>query len=240
MNLIHPIVYLSLISFIIFLIYKIVYKNYRPVIHTITTPEQALQELLQGNKKYNSFWNFITKAHRKSVTNIQRPFAIILSCSDSRVPTEIIFNQMGLGNLFIIRNAGNIAEGVVLGSIEYGIDQLKALLIIVLGHERCGAVSTTIDCIIENKPEPSGNINKIINSLKPAAQTILEKHSINQPMTDKIKTKIINETVKENVLLTIKKLYNNSDIIAKALDNNNIKIVGAYYDLDEGDVQIIS
>jgi hypothetical protein len=92
MNLMQPILYISLLCFVIFFLYIILYKSYFLSASKITTPDQALAELIQGNKEYNSFWNFITKANRKSVATVQRPFAIVLSCSDSRVPTEIIFN----------------------------------------------------------------------------------------------------------------------------------------------------
>src|SRR5580658_1071953 len=120
MNFMHITLYIGLLCLVIFFFYILVYKSYFLSASKITTPDQALAELMQGNKKYNSFWNFITRANRKSVATMQRPFAIILSCSDSRVPTEIIFNQLDLGSLFIIRNAGNVADGVVLGSIEFG------------------------------------------------------------------------------------------------------------------------
>lgn len=239
MNLIQLILYISLLCFVIFFLYILLYKSYFLSASKITTPDQALDELIQGNKEYNSFWNFITKANRKSVANVQRPFAIVLSCSDSRVPTEIIFNQLDLGSLFIIRNAGNIADGVVLGSIEFGVAQLQALLIIVLGHERCGAVTATIDTIIDNSPEQSGHIKDIINAIKPAAHAILEKNNITGAMHGSLKDDIINKTVKENVRLVIDNLYKNSQIISDAIDSKKIKMVGAYYDLDDGNIKIV-
>ena len=166
MNLIQPILYFSLLFFIIFFLYIILYKSYFLSASKITTPDEALAELLEGNKKYNSFWHFITHANRKSVSLVQRPFAIVLSCSDSRVPTEIIFNQMGLGNLFIIRNAGNVVDNIVLGSIEFGINELKALIVIVLGHERCGAVTATIEKIINKNIIQTSRINNFYNGFR--------------------------------------------------------------------------
>lgn len=231
--------YITLIFCIIFFIYTIKYKRYYLTSNKITTPDQALAELLRGNKKYNSGWHFITKENRKSVATIQRPFAIVLSCSDSRVPTEIIFNQLNLGSLFIIRNAGNVVDGVVLGSIEYGVSQLGALLIIVLGHERCGAITATVESIIENKPEPAGHIKDIINAITPAAQNILQKHT-GKLIDEELKIEIIQEAVHENVELVMKSLPKYSQIISDALAANKIKVVGAYYDLDNGNVQIIS
>lgn len=239
MVLIQPIFYISLFCCVIFLIYIIVYKSYRLSTSKIRTPDQALAELMEGNKEYNNFWNFISKANRKNTSITQRPFAIVLSCSDSRVPTEIIFNQLDIGSLFIIRNAGNVADGVVLGSIEYGVQQLGALLIIVLGHERCGAVSATIDSIIENSPEQSGHIKDIISAIKPAAEIILKTHTIKKNMPEEFKAHITNETVKENVQQVINNIYKNSEIIRHAVQTQKIKIIGAYYDLDDGNVQII-
>lgn len=239
MNLIQPIYYIGLVGLTIFFIYILVYKSYFLSASKIATPDQALEELLKGNKKYNSSWNFITKKRRKLVATIQRPFAIVLSCSDSRVPTEIIFNQLNVGSLFIVRNAGNVVEETVLGSVEYGIDQLGALLVIVLGHERCGAVSSTIDSIINHSPELSGHIKDIINAIKSAAQTILDKNNITEPISGACRDEIISKTVKENVRVTLDSLYNNSTIIAQAVDSQKIKLVGAYYDLDDGDIKLI-
>lgn len=264
MNLMQPLLYINLICFIIFFLYILLYKSYTlstsniriPHIFLtslikscfkkgslpnskITTPELALAELIKGNKKYKSFWNFAKKANRKSVATIQRPFVIVLSCSDSRVPTEIIFNQLNLGNMFIIRNAGNVVDGVVLGSIEYGVAQLGALLIMVLGHERCGAVTATIDAVLENRPEQSGHIKDIINAIRPAAHNILEKNKCVLMPDEVLKVDIINQTVTENVRLVIENLYKDSDIIAQALDTKKIKIVGAFYNLDDGNIQIM-
>jgi len=228
----------SLFSFTIFIIYIIKHKSYNR--NKITKPQQALAELIEGNKRYNSFWNFFKRANRKSVAMAQRPFAIVLSCSDSRVPTEIIFNQLNLGNLFIIRNAGNVIDGAVLGSIEYGVEQLGALLIIVLGHERCSAVTATIDSILTHSPEQHGHIKTIINAISPAAETVLKKNNVNSIIINEAsKINIINETVQENVKLVIQSLFNQSQIITEAVKANHINIVGAYYDLNDGDVIIL-
>ncbi|MGZ6251150.1 MAG: carbonic anhydrase [Candidatus Chromulinivorax sp.] len=225
---------------IIYFFYIFLYKSKIDQIQKkIITPDQAIEELVQGNKAYHSFWNFITGTNRKSVATVQNPFAIVLSCSDSRVPTEIIFNQLGLGNLFIVRNAGNIADGVALGSIEYGIDQLQALLILVLGHERCGAVTATIDSVLTQNVNKSGHIQDIINRITPAANTILNKYNTTN-FDETTKIDIINACVKENIHHVIATLYQESKIIADALDSQKIKIVGAYYDLQDGNIHIIT
>ncbi len=240
MILIELIAYISTFFCVIFFIYILVYKSYSFSTSKITTPDQALQFLLKGNNQYNSFWNFTRRANRKSVSIIQRPFAVILSCSDSRVPTEIIFNQLNLGNLFIIRNAGNVVDGVVLGSIEYGIDQLGAVLLIVLGHERCGAITATVDHILENKPESACHVKDIINAISPAAYEVLEDNKISGQISDTTKADIIEQVVKKNVALVVQTLSEKSTIIKKAYESNKIKIVGAFYDLGNGQVNIIS
>lgn len=230
--------FISVSFFIISILYIFQIKKYTS--HKISTPKQALDQLIQGNKKYNSFWNFLKKANRKSVATMQKPFAIILSCSDSRVPTEIIFNQLNVGSLFIVRNAGHVLDGAVLGSIEYGVDQLKALLIIVLGHERCGAVTATVDSILSCSPEQLGHIKTVINAISPAAHIILNKHAIKKPITDEtIKTDIVNQVVKENINIIINSMYKKSEIIASAAQSEQINIVGAYYDLNDGKVEIL-
>jgi len=209
------------------------------------TPTQALDELIKGNKKYTSPWNFLAKRKRELVATIQKPFAIVLSCSDSRVPTEIIFNQLGVGSLFIIRNAGNVIDGVALGSVEYGIEQLDALLIIVLGHERCGAVTATVETILEHQSESPdvmypGHIKDIICAITPAVHAALQKSDISKTISTTIKDQIISDSIKENIHLVVSNIYKNSEIISSAIDSEKIKIVGAYYDLDVGSVKIIT
>lgn len=232
--------YNTLIFFIIiYFFYKLLYKTSTKNNKKITTPEQALEELLQGNREYHSFWNFLTGTNRKSVAAVQNPFAIVLSCSDSRVPTEIIFNQLGLGNLFIVRSAGHVTDSIALGSIEYGVDQLGALLIIVLGHERCGAVTSTLESILDHSAPKSGHIQDIMNKISPAALAILQKNNITKFSEEDHKIKIINQTVQENIQHVVKSLYEESTIIAHAVDTHKIKIIGAYYDLKDGDIHII-
>jgi len=228
----------AIVSVLCFLIvYISIHKHNTP---SITTPDEALNFLIQGNKVFNSPWQITRKKYRQATAFEQKPFAIILNCSDSRVPTEIIFNQLNVGSLFVIRNAGNVIEGTALGSIEYGIAQLGALLIIVLGHERCGAVMATVDSYINNQKSPSSNIQKIIDAITPAVHKVCSDHNISLPCDARTKSFIVSQAIKENVLLEMNNLYTSSEIIKKAVNSNKIKIVGAYYDLDDGNVKIIS
>jgi len=211
----------------------------------INGSDKALKELMNGNKIFVKNWN---KKERKKVAQSQHPFAIILACSDSRVSPEIIFDELHLGSLFIVRNAGNIADKTTIGSIEYGVEHLHASLIIVLGHERCGAVTSAVNNILQPQPELSINIINILDMIAPAVHTTLATPDIkkmissqqNMAISEAIKNSIITESIQENVKLATKNLYQNSQIISAALDSKKIKIVGAYYDLDDGIVQIIA
>src|SRR5271157_1437347 len=136
---------------------------------SVLTPDAALQRLVEGNKRFVK--SHIThraltiKETREELARGQKPYAIILSCSDSRVPPEIVFDET-LGQLFVIRVAGNILDPVVLGSIEYAVEHLDPTLIMVLGHEACGAVTAAYDAT--GKPE--GNVGAVIDPILPAAQ----------------------------------------------------------------------
>lgn len=215
-------------------------RSYYKSNNFITTPEEALAVLLQGNKQFSSTWCQKTKKARKATSIIQKPFAVILNCSDSRVPTEIIFNQLHVGSVFVVRNAGNVIDGVVLGSIEYGIEQLHAVLVIILGHERCGAVIATVDSVMKQKAPQAGHIKNIIEAITPAVDKILREQKISLPNNHIDEQTLVSQVVKENVLLEMSNLYQHSKIVRDAVDAGKIKIVGAYYDLDDGNIHIIS
>jgi carbonic anhydrase len=189
------------------------------------TPDQALNLLLEGNKR------FITNtrehpnqdlAHIKQVAEDQFPFAAVLTCADSRIPVEIIFDQ-GFGDIFVLRDAGNVATPEEIGSIEFGTAVLGSKVIVVMGHEGCGAVKATIAA----KPVP-GQIGSVLAAIKPAIQP-----------GDKESEAYLVETTKRNVLVQIEKLKA-SPVLSQLIAENKLKIVGAYYDLDTAEVQIIS
>jgi carbonic anhydrase len=189
------------------------------------TPEQVLQALLDGNKRFVE--------HRPQAPNQdyirlsevakgQKPLVSILSCADSRVPVEIIFDR-GLGDLFVVRDAGNIATPEEIGSLEYGTAVLGSKVVMVLGHEECGAVKAALD----NKPVP-GQIGSIIAAIQPA---------IDRSNKDS-KTAYV-DTIKRNVLLQKEKLEA-SPVLYELVAAGNLKIVGAYYSLSTGEVTILS
>ena len=189
------------------------------------TADQALQKLLDGNKRFvadkdqHPHQNI---ARLKEVAKGQKPYAAILGCADSRVPLEIVFDQ-GLGDLFVVRNAGNIAAPEEIGSLEYGTLELGAKVLMVIGHQRCGAVIATL----QNKPLP-GRIGSIVEAIKPAVSKKGDTSAAS-----------VLATVKANVKLQISKLKK-SPVISKLIKEGKLKIVGAYYKLDTGEVSLIA
>lgn len=188
------------------------------------TGDQALETLKAGNKQYAS----AKLAHpnqtvdrRTELVKGQKPFAIILCCSDSRVPPELIFDQ-GLGDLFVVRVAGNVVDDVALGSIEYAAEHLGTPLLMVLGHEKCGAITATV----EGGKAP-GHIDAVVKALKPAVDKVKDQPG------DKVEN-----AVKANIELIVDQLKTSRPILAELVKENKLKVVGARYDLDTGLVDI--
>lgn len=193
---------------------------------SIATVNDAKKLLDDGNRRFVSgkvLNDDLSEAKRKDLSeNGQHPFAIIISCSDSRVPPEIIFDQ-ALGDLFIIRVAGNVVDPVILGSIEYGAEHLQASLIVVLGHEKCGAVKATVD-----GDEVSGSIMSIVEKIKPAYNTVKPTTTD----TNELYEKCTDENVK-NTIAEIRK----SSVIRHLEAEKMLEIVGAKYDVDTGVIE---
>lgn len=189
------------------------------------TPEEALQKLKDGNARFISGRSIRPNQdmeHLKLVAEGQNPFAIIVGCSDSRVANEIIFDQ-GLGDLFIIRTAGQVSSSASWGSMEFAHAILGANLIVVLGHTKCGAVSAA--CKV---PDVPGHIVTLINAIKPAAEEA-KKHPGDE----------VENAVKINVAMQVKQLKNLEPVMCKAVKNNKLKIQGAVYDLESGKVDFL-
>ena len=188
------------------------------------TPEEVLEVLMQGNKRFvennrqNPHQDFVRIAE---LTEGQNPLACILSCADSRVSVEIIFDR-GLGDLFVVRDAGNIATPEEIGSLEYATLLLGTKVLLVLGHERCGAIQATL----ATKPLP-GQIGSIVEAIKPAVERARNKPG------DRVQN-----LVKENIFLQIERLHT-SEVISQLVQEGKLKVVGAYYDLDTGEVHLI-
>lgn len=190
------------------------------------TPDQALQMLMDGNERFvkgkpiNSTNRDIKRV--RVVSQNQYPFASILSCADSRVPAEIIFDQ-GFGDLFMCRVAGNIATPEEMGSLEFGTSVLGSKVLMVMGHKRCGAVTAAI-----KGGEFPGQIGSLIEAIQPA----LKNASIS-------KSDQLEEGVKANVLYQVQTVKK-SPVVSQLIQDNKLKVVGSYYDLDTGMITILS
>lgn len=186
-----------------------------------------LGRLMDGNARYVSgrpSHPGQDPARRSAVAGGQQPFAMILSCADSRVPPEILFDQ-GLGDLFVVRVAGNIADAHALGSLEYGAQVLGARFLMVLGHEYCGAVDAAV-----KGGRASGNIDSIIDAIAPAAA---------RAKADPAKTDLLNRAVTENVRDVIGAIRKRSPGLEAMIGAGTLTIVGARYDLDSGEVTLV-
>jgi carbonic anhydrase len=195
--------------------------------------DEALQRLMDGNQRYLQNKMGACAASdataREKLARTQHPYAIILSCSDSRVPPELIFDK-SLGEIFVIRVAGNVADPIVLGSIEYAAEHLGSPLIMVLGHERCGAVTATVNA----KGKPEGNIGAIIRAIRPSAKQA--KAISNGKMSNE---ELVECAVELNAKAVAASLTKKSPLLAEELKEGKIKIVAAKYDLDDGKVTLL-
>lgn len=187
--------------------------------------EQALKLLIAGNQRYvlqKLSYPHANKKRLLEVANGQTPFAIILSCADSRVPPELVFDQ-GLGDLFVVRVAGNILGDAVLGSIEYAAQNLNVPLVMVLGHERCGAVTAAV-----KGGKVAAHIDSLVKAIQPAVEQAKGKSG-----------DLLDNAVRANVQLVVEKM-SVSEPLANLVENQKLKIVGGRYDLDTGTVEIIA
>jgi carbonic anhydrase len=190
------------------------------------SPDTALNTLLEGNQRFvvgNMLHPHLTAAHRAEIAKGQHPIATVLSCSDSRVPPELVFDQ-GLGDLFVTRTAGQVISDEVLGSIEYGAEHLDIPLIVVLGHERCGAVTA----VVNGDPAP-GHIKSLVHRIKPAVEKAKRSHP----------SDLVEASVRENIKLTVKQIETSRPILAKMIRDHKVKVVGARYDLDTGEIELL-
>ena len=195
---------------------------------TSLTADQALAKLKTGNARYVSDAQVCAAdlgGQRHHVAAGQAPWATIVSCADSRVPPELLFGGLGLGELFVVRNAGNLVDTGELGTIEYGAAVLGSPLIVVLGHERCGAVAAACDVAVKNALFP-GSIGPMIEPIVPAALAV--KGAAGDLVTN---------AVKESARRTAARLPERSSIVGDLVRAGKVKVVSAYYDLDTGAVE---
>ncbi|MCC5599067.1 carbonic anhydrase [Nostoc favosum] len=190
------------------------------------SPNEAIRRLLDGNQRFihqKRKYPDQSLERLRLVAKAQYPFAAILGCADSRVPAEIVFDQ-GVGDLFVVRVAGNVVSDTVIGSLEYSTAVLGSQLIVILGHKRCGAVAEAI----KNEPLP-GRIGLIIEGIKPSVERVKLRTGDN-----------MQNAVIANIQYQAEKLQESSTILDKLIREGKLKIVGACYDIDTGKVNIIT
>ena len=195
------------------------------------TPDEALARLKAGNKKFLSAPELCESdmlKQRASVAKGQSPWAVVLTCSDSRVAPELIFGGVGLGELFVARNAGNMADTATMGTIEYGVEHLGAPLVVVLGHQNCGAVVAACDVAEKHTVYP-GSIGPMVNAIVPAAEAMRGKPG-----------DFIDNAVRESAKRTAAKIATESKIVEEHIHHGKAKVVYARYDLDSGLVEFLS
>ena len=194
------------------------------------SPDQALALLKEGNQKFVTdapFRGVQGRERRVEIARGQTPFAVLVGCSDSRVPPELLFGR-GLGELFIYRVAGNTVDRAALGSIEYAVAELGVPLVLVLGHERCGAVAAAVSVVEKNTIFP-GAIGEMVEPIVPA---VLRARS--QPGD------LLDNAVRENVRGVVGRLRQEGPILSSAIGAGKLRIVGARYDLDDGAVDFFA
>ena len=202
------------------------------------TAEQALEMLKQGNARFveNVQNHQSTLLASNALTHVHEPFAIILGCSDARVPAEIVFDQ-GLGDLFVIRVAGNVVAPSQIGSVEFATEKFGTKLVVVLGHSHCGAVTACVETLINPDQQFSPNLRSIVDRIRPSVYNLHEIYTANGQDIDA--QELINRGIKANVRMSVTQLKHGSRILEDAVNNGSLIIVGAVYDLDTGKVTFI-
>ncbi|WP_375769454.1 carbonic anhydrase [Archangium gephyra] len=195
---------------------------------------QALYRLREGNRRFSqnlrSLDTTMGQAARASLAASQHPFAVILSCSDSRVPSEFVFDQ-GLGDLFVIRVAGNVVAPSLVGSVEFAAAAFGTRLVVVMGHSRCGAIKATLDFIQHSVDAPSENIHDIVDRCRPAVESVVHAAG---PNVDR--ERLVHEAVRANVRQSCAHLRHGSRLLERFILEEGLLVVGADYSLDTGEV----
>jgi carbonic anhydrase len=206
---------------------------------TTITADEAIEKLKAGNKKFVDAADLVERdmaAQRKAVAPLQSPWATILTCSDSRVSPELIFGGVGLGELFVARNAGGMADVPTIGTIEYGLEHLGSPLVFVIGHTRCGAVKAACDMVekrstlkeVEKIEELPGSVGPMIRAIEPSAKAVRGKPG----------DYYYNATI-ENAKRTAEHIAQTSTLVAESVHAGRVKLIYGYYNLDTGVVDFL-
>jgi len=196
------------------------------------TASEALQRLREGNRRFASNESagsndVSSPIRRAQLVDGQEPFAIVLGCSDSRVPAELVFDQ-GFGDLFVIRVAGNIVAPSQVGSVEFAASRFGTRLVVVMGHSQCGAIVAALDELQGRASNQSRNLRAIVDRVRPAVQTILTFDSLGDPDV------LVREAVRANVRASADHLRHGSELLEQLIRDDGLLVVGAEYSLETG------
>ncbi|WP_245921545.1 carbonic anhydrase [Bowmanella denitrificans] len=200
---------------------------------SMLTAQQALERLKEGNKRFvdgeSQLERLVNENRRDKLISSQAPFAVIIGCSDSRVPVEIVFDQ-GLGDLFVIRVAGNIVAPSQIGSVEFAAEQFGTRLVVVMGHSKCGAVHATLEQLQRPTDQPSKNLGSIVKRIRPAVEALVytDLRSDQKALAE--------QAIRANVRMSVNTLSNGSAILENLIKNDGLLVVGAEYSLETGQV----
>ena len=190
---------------------------------------EALERLKEGNRRFAAGvrgGDAVTMRRYELVT-VQEPFAIVLGCSDARVPAEIVFDQ-GLGDLFVIRVAGNIVASSQIGSVEFAAERFGTPLVVVLGHSQCGAVSATLEELMQPRESQSGNLRSIVDRIRPSVEVLLETDLRHDAAA------LVRHAVRSNVRVSANQLRHGSAVLEQLIQRDALSVVGAEYSLETG------
>lgn len=195
---------------------------------------EALQRLREGNARFTSAVRepdaYLTQARRAELTQVQEPFAIVLGCSDARVPAEIVFDQ-GLGDLFVIRVAGNIVASSQVGSVEFAAARFGTRLVVVLGHSQCGAIAATLEELQRPTENQSRNLRAIVDRVRPSVEGLLQtelRHDL---------TALAKQAIRGNIRVSVNHLRYGSQVLEQLIQDDGLLVVGAEYSIETGVVE---
>ena len=195
------------------------------------TAREALDRLIEGNRRYvqnvRSVDSMLTHSRRK--VESQSPIAIVLGCSDSRAPAEIVFDQ-GLGDLFVIRVAGNIVAPSQVGSVEFAAERFGTRLVVVMGHSNCGAIDAALEALARKEGPASRNLMSIVDRVRASIESLVTTELANDPV------RLRREAMRSNVRASVAHLRHSSEIIERLADRGGLAVVGAELDLATGEV----
>ncbi|MDQ8936090.1 carbonic anhydrase [Acinetobacter rudis] len=197
------------------------------------TAQEALERLKLGNQRFVSgevkHRPLLEHQQRAEMAEEQHPFAIVLGCSDSRVPAELVFDQ-GLGDLFVIRVAGNVVAPSQVGSVEFAAERYDCPVVIVLGHSHCGAIQATIDTLMNPDRPPSANLMSIVNRVRPSVEILMQTELKNDLC------KLSKHAVRSNVFASVNQLRHGSAVLENLIEKKMLQVIGAEYSLETGQV----